>query len=75
MLGSAAPDSAYGQMVTMPVSATDGEALRRWLFEQHRIEVPVTMHGGAVFVRLSVQVYNSQADLDALIHALAEAGV
>ncbi len=74
-LPPAAPDSAYGQMVTMPVSATDGEALRRWLFEQHRIEVPVTMHGGAVFVRLSVQVYNSQADLDALIHALAEAGV
>jgi isopenicillin-N epimerase len=74
-LPPAAPDHAYGQMVTLPVTATDGDALRRWLFEQHRIEVPVTTHGGAVFVRLSVQAYNTQSDLDALIQALAEAGV
>jgi isopenicillin-N epimerase len=70
-----APDAAYGQMVTVPVRATDPEALRSWLFERHRIEVPVTRHGDACFVRVSVQAYNSPADLAALEAALAEAGV
>jgi isopenicillin-N epimerase len=74
-LPPAGPDTAYGQMVTLPVGATDAEGLRRWLFEHHRIEVPVTRHEGAVFVRLSVQAYNTQTDLDALVQALAEAGV
>jgi isopenicillin-N epimerase len=75
-LPPAAPDTAYGQMVTLPVAvdAAGADGLRRWLFEQHHIEVPVTVHGGAVFVRVSVQAYNTQADLDALVHALAEAG-
>ncbi len=74
-LAPIAPDADFGQMVTIPVRATDGEALREHLYQRHRIEVPVTTHGGQVFVRLSVQAYNTQADIDALIAALAEAGV
>jgi isopenicillin-N epimerase len=74
-LALAAPDTDYGQMATLPVKAFDAESLRRWLFERHRIEVPVTTHLGKVFVRLSVQAYNTQADIDALSEALAEAGV
>ena len=53
----------------------DAEALREWLFSRHRIEVPVTQHAGRCFVRVSVQAYNSEADLAALQSALAEAGV
>jgi isopenicillin-N epimerase len=74
-LAPIAPDEAFAQMVPIPVRASDAEALRRWLFEQRRIEVPVTQHAGQVFVRVSVQVYNTQADLDRLRDALAEAGV
>ncbi len=70
-----APDNSHAQMVPIPVRTTDGEALRRWLFEQHRIEVPVTRHGEHHFVRVSVQAYNTQADVDVLVRALAEAGV
>ena len=70
-----APDQAYAQMVPIPVRAIDAEGLRRRLFEQHRIEIPVTQHGPHTFVRLSVQAYNTQAELDALLAALAEAGV
>jgi isopenicillin-N epimerase len=70
-----APDACHGQMVPIPVRCGDAEALRRRLFEQHRIEVPVTTHRGRVFVRASVQAYNTEADLDALADALAEAGV
>ena len=70
-----APDHSFAQMVTIPVRATDGEGLRAHLFEQHRIEVPVTQHAGQTFVRVSVQAYNTQAELDALISALQQAGV
>ncbi len=74
-LQAVAPDSAYGQMVTMPVRCADPEGLRRWLFDERRIEVPVTQHAGRVFVRVSVQAYNTEHDLAALDRALAEAGV
>lgn len=64
------PD-AFGQMVTLPVPNQDAEALRRRLYEQHRIEVPVTQHAGQTFVRVSVQGYNTDEDLSALEAALA----
>jgi isopenicillin-N epimerase len=74
-LPAIAADGDYGQMVPIPVRASDAEGLRRHLFERHRIEVPVTQHGPHTFVRLSVQAYNTQADLDTLVDALAAAGV
>ncbi len=62
---------ATRSMVAIPVPAMDPVALQTALFEQHRIEVPVTSHGGRIFVRLSLQGYNSAADTDALVAALA----
>ncbi|HSQ73170.1 MAG TPA: aminotransferase class V-fold PLP-dependent enzyme [Rubrivivax sp.] len=70
-----APDEAFGQMVPIPVRTDAAAALREWLFSHHRIEVPVTQHAGASFVRVSVQAYNDEADLAALARALAVAGV
>ena len=60
----------FGQMVPLPVPHQDAGALRERLFEQHRIEVPVTQHAGRTFVRVSVQAYNTAADLEALEAAL-----
>ena len=60
----------FGQMVPLPVPHQDAGALRERLFEQHRIEVPVTQHAGRTFVRVSVQAYNTAADLEALESAL-----
>jgi isopenicillin-N epimerase len=74
-LAPVAPDEAYAQMVPIPVRTKDAEGLRKHLFERHRIEVPVTQHGPHTFVRVSVQAYNTQAELDALLRALAEASV
>ena len=74
-LSAAAPDAAYGQMVPIPVRTSDTDGLRRQLFEQFRIEVPVTQHGARTFVRVSVQAYNTEAELDALVGALARLGV
>ena len=69
-LHPAGPDSAYGQMLTIPVRTSDAAGLRQRLFDDYCIEVPVTQHGGQVFVRISVQAYNTDADLDALVQAL-----
>jgi isopenicillin-N epimerase len=62
----------FAQMVVIPVPRMDPSTLKSVLFERYRIEVPVTLHGGRLFVRLSVQGYNGRADLDALVAALAE---
>ncbi len=70
-----APDGCFGQMVPIPVRSTDPEGLRAWLFDRHRIEVPVTQHAGQTFVRVSVQAYTRDAELQALEDALAAAGV
>ncbi|MBL8287903.1 MAG: aminotransferase class V-fold PLP-dependent enzyme [Rubrivivax sp.] len=74
-----APSDALAQMVPIPVRVSPqggaAEALRRWLFDERRIEVPVTLHAGRVFVRVSVQAYNTPADLVQLRDALADVGV
>lgn len=70
-----ATDADHAQMAPIPVRTVDADALRKWLYGQHRIEVPVTEHAGRCFVRVSVQGYNTQAELDTLVRALAEAGV
>ncbi len=82
-LSAIAPDDCVAQMVAVPVRCAQPEALQQRLLEQYRIEVPVTRHtapgtephGSPVFVRVSVQAYNTEADLAALDEALAQIGV
>jgi isopenicillin-N epimerase len=65
-----AADADFAQMVPLAVPHDDAEALRARLFDEHRIEVPVTRHDGRSFVRVSVQGYNDEADLTRLEAAL-----
>lgn len=63
-----APDQRYvGRMIAVPVPArVDSDALRRRLYDEYRIEVPVT-NG---LLRVSFAMYNDDADLDNLLRAL-----
>lgn len=61
----------WAQMVAIPVSAQDPYRLRRQLFDDSGIEIAVTAHAQQVFVRLSVQAYNSSADIECLLKAPA----
>lgn len=61
----------FAQMVAIPVPHADAEALRARLFDESRIEIPVTRHGGRSFVRLSVQGYNGPDDIERLLAAPA----
>jgi isopenicillin-N epimerase len=51
----------------------DGAALKRELWERHRIEVPVFELGGGWVMRVSIQAYNDDADVDALLTAVKAA--
>jgi isopenicillin-N epimerase len=66
------PDSAdwYAQMAALPLPPCDTEVLQRRLYDEYRIEVPVLTWHDQQFVRVSIQAYNTGADVNALISAL-----
>ncbi len=70
-LPPAAKTDDWAQMVVIPVPVQDPETLRKRLLLESRIEVPVTTHRGRVFVRLSVQGYNTPEDIEHLLGAPA----
>ena len=65
------PSSMWSQMrlVLLPGKV---ESYQR-LWEENRIIAPVGQHRGQPGIRISVQAYNSPADLDILIQALQRA--
>jgi isopenicillin-N epimerase len=69
-------ESLVGCMATLPLPAAfgsgkeDGTRLRDALFFDHRIEVPVIAFRDRLWVRLSAQVYNEEADFAKLADAL-----
>jgi len=73
-LAPIARDDDWAQMVAIPVPPQDPQALRQRLYDDSGIEVPVTSHGGRVFVRVSVQGYTSSAEVQRLLNAPALAG-
>jgi isopenicillin-N epimerase len=68
------PDSHdfYGQMVTLRLPADAPADLKERLYDDHRIEIPVSEHGGDGFIRASFDGYNDAGDLQRLKTALDE---
>jgi isopenicillin-N epimerase len=60
------------QLYSIPIKARQPLQLKELLFDRYRIEVPIMPHGDKVFLRYSIQAFNSQADLDALYDAVKE---
>jgi isopenicillin-N epimerase len=64
-------DSWFGQFAAAPLpDSTDVQTLKRWLYEEHCIEVPIIDWRGRKFVRVSIQGYNTRGEVDALVKAL-----
>jgi isopenicillin-N epimerase len=61
----------YGQMGIAPLPPCDAAALKSRLYDEYRVEVPVTQWQDKQFIRISIQGYNDQADVDTLLQALA----
>ncbi|MBU1878202.1 MAG: aminotransferase class V-fold PLP-dependent enzyme [Chloroflexi bacterium] len=66
------PDSPawFAQMAAFPLPPCDGRVLQQRLYDEFAVEIPITTWNGRQFVRISVQGYNSQADVDTLVAAL-----
>jgi isopenicillin-N epimerase len=62
----------FAQMVAAPLPDCDVDELRRRLYDDYRIEVPVFAWNGLNIVRASFQGYNSREDADCLVEALGK---
>lgn len=69
-LESLSDEAWFAQMVTVPVPPCDQVTLKTRLYDEFRIEVPVIQWNDRQFVRISIQAYNTQEDVDALVGAL-----
>jgi isopenicillin-N epimerase len=61
----------WNQMCAMPLPSCDIPDLRRRLWEEWQIEMPLFAWEGRPLARVSIQAYNSPADGDRLLEALA----
>jgi isopenicillin-N epimerase len=66
------PDEAqwFTQMAALPLPPCDLDALKRRLYDEFKIEIPVISWNDRQFVRISMQGYNTRADVETLIQAL-----
>jgi isopenicillin-N epimerase len=60
----------YSQMGIAPLSPSDIVTLKSRLYDEYKIEIPLTEWQDRQFIRISVQGYNTQEDIDVLVRAL-----
>lgn len=61
----------YSQMAIAPLPPVDAALLKSRLYDEFKVELPITQYLGRQCVRISIQGYNTQEDVDALVDALA----
>ena len=65
------PDSDfYSQMAIALLPRSDLVTLKSRLYDENKIEVPLIEWQDRQFIRISIQCYNTQDDVDALVGAL-----
>jgi isopenicillin-N epimerase len=64
------PDDWLGQMATILFPMADVEAFKNTLYDDYKIEIPTMAANGQSAFRISIQGYNSEADVDRLIDVL-----
>ncbi len=60
------------QLFSAEIKTTEPEKLHRHFFDTYKIEIPVMRHGDEVYLRYSINAFNSQQDLDKLFAAIQE---
>ncbi len=64
-------DHWIGQLAGVPLPpGTDVLTLKQRLYDDYKIEIPLPVWSGRPFIRVSVQGYNTRADIDQLVAAL-----
>jgi isopenicillin-N epimerase len=59
-----------GQMFSIPIQSNNPLALKALLFNKYKIEIPIMPNNDSLYIRYSIQAFNSQKDLDILYEAL-----
>ncbi|WP_136669082.1 aminotransferase class V-fold PLP-dependent enzyme [Flavobacterium sp. H122] len=65
-------DEFLGQMASVPVKTDRSAELKTLLYDKYKIQVPVMPLNDNIYIRYSINGYNSQEDLDKLYIALEE---
>lgn len=60
------------QMCSIPIRTEKPSELKELLYSKYKIEIPVTKLNGDFFLRISLNAYNSQSDLDKLAAAIKD---
>jgi isopenicillin-N epimerase len=60
------------QLYSAQIKTTEPEKLYRHFFDNYKIEIPVMRHDDKVYLRYSINAFNSQQDLDRLFDAIKE---
>ena len=60
------------QLFSAEIKAPEPEKLHRHFFDNYKIEIPVMRHGDKVYLRYSINAFNSQQDFDTLFAAIKE---
>lgn len=63
-------DEFIGQLGSIPVRSEDPVALKQILYKEYRIEIPVMVQNGRVYIRYSINAFNTEADLKKLENTL-----
>jgi isopenicillin-N epimerase len=65
-------DDFIAQLYSATIKTKEPEKLHHHFFDNYKIEIPVMPHGDKVYLRYSIQAFNSQVDLDKLFDAIRE---
>lgn len=65
-------DEFLGQMASVPVKTDKPAELKAILYDKYKIQIPVMPLNENIYIRYSINGYNSQEDLDKLYKALDE---
>ena len=63
-------DQWIGQMVSVPIRTTQPETLQKCLYQDYKIEVPLMRQGEDIYIRYSIQVFNTRENLEHLLSSL-----
>ena len=60
-----------GQMISIPIKTNEPEILQRKLFKEFNIEIPIMRQGDDIYMRYSINAFNTVQHLEALHIALS----
>lgn len=61
-----------GQMVSIPVRTEKPMELKELLYSKYKIQIPIMPLNGNIYMRYSINVYNSKEDLEILYQAITD---